>query len=367
MTETVNVRVKGEKQSATNGQSRHDTRTGKQPNYVDGSKAHLNSIIIHPMSAANLKKLCEERRFANGAKRAMKSNAHIAMTGIITFGKQAQPTINALSKHEQDDLFKDIAESIAKKFDVGLTGLTVHRDESAIHAHFQMPNIHKSGRPLSKMKVMYSELQDEAGKCVNHLDITRGVKKQERIKMGDDPSTYINRSVKELHNDLPKELARSRAHLATANEQLNVVEKQLSKKTTPSRPPVIPKRVEVIQQRHMLGMDTTTQDMYLAHDIHEHFTKEIKKAELLKQKMDNINAIEHKAKALQANVDKLQIKASSMTSNLTQRDNIITDLKTRVDDLERVLHDKGVKQSDLNGEIEKSRNHGRHDGFMDMK
>jgi hypothetical protein len=53
-----------------------------------------------------------------------------------------------------------------------------------------------------------SGLQDTAGEILEKhgLDIHRGKPKTERIRDGDDPSQIYNRSVKQLHEDLPKEI-----------------------------------------------------------------------------------------------------------------------------------------------------------------
>ena len=48
-----------------------------------------------------------------------------------------------------------------------------------------MPAFILQGIALSKMHVPYSELQDIAGSSLNHLGITRGKKKKDRIKDGE--------------------------------------------------------------------------------------------------------------------------------------------------------------------------------------
>ena len=49
MSMTVSVRIEGKKARATSGQVKHDTREGKQPEYVDQEKTKLNSVLVEPM------------------------------------------------------------------------------------------------------------------------------------------------------------------------------------------------------------------------------------------------------------------------------------------------------------------------------
>lgn len=114
----------------------------------------------------------------------MRSNASVSQVGIITFGTQAQKVIESLRPAEQDRLLRNAAETAAKHCKNELTGLVVHRDESAIHAHFQMPSICKDGKPQSKKGVDFSKLQDQVATSFFHLSITRGTKKSVRIERG---------------------------------------------------------------------------------------------------------------------------------------------------------------------------------------
>jgi len=158
------------------------------------------------MSAKKLHDECESRRKISGKKRAMKSSAHVATTGIITFSVDAQKTINDLTPETQNKIFRQITNGIADRMQTTVTGLVVHRDESAIHAHFQMPAINVTGEPLSKAHVDYGELQDIAGKSVAMFGIRRGKKKADRIADGELSSSHVNRTVKQLHEDLPGEI-----------------------------------------------------------------------------------------------------------------------------------------------------------------
>jgi len=209
MSKTVSIRVEHRAVSRAAGQRNHDIRYGKQiPNYVDRDRMKQNSILVHPKGAPELRKLCEERRSQRPTKRSMKIDAAVATNGIITFGTRAQPIIESLSKDDQNRLFQETANRIATRLNTDLTGLVVHRDESAIHAHFQLVAVNRDGMPLSTVidRTMAKELQDIAGRVYADYGIHRGTPKADRIERGDDPSKIYHRSTKKLHVDLPREL-----------------------------------------------------------------------------------------------------------------------------------------------------------------
>jgi hypothetical protein len=215
MSMTASIRVETRTTSSAGGQHSHDLRVGRQPDYVDSSRSHLNSTPVPYLSPSRLSSICLDRRKSRadlvGAKRqprSMKRDAAIGVAGIITFGKAAQPHIENLSHDEQDRLFMESAQAVAKKLETSLDGLSVHRDESAIHAHFQMTGYGLDGSPLSK-KIdikMCSVLQDIGAKPFLKFGISRGEKIGDRISRSDDYSKTIHRSVRQLHSDLPKEL-----------------------------------------------------------------------------------------------------------------------------------------------------------------
>ena len=205
---TVSVRIGHKSQSKSKCQRHHDTRKSKIPKYVDQSKSRLNSTVINPMAESELTKICDERRGQRNMLRHKKSDAAISTIGIITFSHEAQSVIESLPIEDQDKLFLEAANAIANEVDSDITGLVVHRDESAIHAHFQMPAYNKQGFPLSKSikPDTAKKLQDIAGSIFNDLGITRGKPKAQRILDNDPLSTIYHRSVKQLHDDLPREI-----------------------------------------------------------------------------------------------------------------------------------------------------------------
>jgi hypothetical protein len=208
MSMTVSVRIGHKSQSKSKGQRHHDTRVSHIPKYVDQSKISLNSTVVEPLAEAELGRICDERRSKRNTIRSKKRDSAISTIGIITFGHEAQSIIESLSIEEQNKLFLETANAIAKEVDSNITGLVVHRDESAIHAHFQMPAYNKKGFPLSKTikPETAKKLQDVSGDVYAELGITRGKPKAQRILDGDSPSQIYHRTVKQLQEDLPNEI-----------------------------------------------------------------------------------------------------------------------------------------------------------------
>lgn len=202
----ISVRIKHVGRGKAGFQRRHDARLGKQPEYVDGGRQHLNSVLIEPATPAQLRQVCTERVAAQeGRQRALKSDAAVATIGVLTFSRDAQKALEGLSAAEQDQRIRESCEAVAAEMGSELTGLVVHRDEQAIHAHFQVPARRADGQPISKT-VDTRRLQDVAAEAWKDLGITRGKPKAERVAAGEPYSTWRHRTVKQLHEDLPKEI-----------------------------------------------------------------------------------------------------------------------------------------------------------------
>lgn len=206
---TLSVRISHNKEGKSKGQRHHDMRTSTHtPNYVNKSKSALNSVIIAPAKEAELLHICMRRREKRAGLRKIADGGNISTMGIITFSHEAQSVIESLPIEEQDRRFLEVAEAIAKELNTTLTGLVVHRDETALHAHFQMPAYDFSGVPLSKTikPITTAKLQDVAANSYSDINISRGKPKKQRIADGDPSSTWVHRTVEQLHNDLPKEI-----------------------------------------------------------------------------------------------------------------------------------------------------------------
>lgn len=225
----ISVRVKTRSISATGGDRRHNQRIGKQPDYVDASRTPENSVLLEAPTPAKMSAECLRRRqaaFVPGPgkrqPRSMPKDAAVSISGIVTFSTDAQPAIDALPKAEQDRRFLAAAEAVADHLGTDVAGVAVHRDESAIHCHFTLYGYGQDGQPISRKlkKKVLSQLQDVAATAFSDLGITRGKKIGERIKNGEPYSKTVNRSVRELHRDLPIELQAAREKVAEMQQRV---------------------------------------------------------------------------------------------------------------------------------------------------
>ena len=201
------------------GQRAHDLRIGPQPGYVISGSSDLNRVLMEPLRRVELRTICLERRARRPSEKAMRSNATVEVAGIITFGKRAQVLFEALDADAQDAAYREVAEAVAKRLDTSLSGLVVHRDESAPHAHFQLPGVTHRGYPVSRVAKIGAlrDLQTIAAQVMaRHAPgIERGTAKTLRLAKGEKYADVVHRSVKQLHADLPAEIAAAKAEAAT--------------------------------------------------------------------------------------------------------------------------------------------------------
>lgn len=221
--QAASVRLKARSLKRAYGQRRHDFRIGPQPNYVDHDRKELNRILLEPRPLPIIKKDIEQLRRAKGAQRAMKSDAAVVTAGIVTFGHKASELFAELLPEQQDAALFELVSQIAKRLGTRVEAMVIHLDEISLHAHFELRAYNDSGVPVSKVatyKVM-SELQDMTAEILaQHCSgIERGHKKFDRIEAGADYAETLNRSVKQLHQDLPAEIAVRQTDLAALEEQ----------------------------------------------------------------------------------------------------------------------------------------------------
>lgn len=223
----ASVRLKAKSMSKAYGQRRHDFRRGRQPTYVDGARTHRNRALLVPRPLPEIRREVVALRREGGARRALKSNAAIVTVGIITFGVEAAAMFGRLEIERQDKAFQSLAEAIATRLGTTLEGLVVHLDETTIHAHFEMRGYDDDGTPISKVATfrVMSELQDLTAEIMGRFcpGIERGHKKWDRIEAGADYAATLNRSVKELHRDLPSEIEVLRAEIEVLRAELELL------------------------------------------------------------------------------------------------------------------------------------------------
>lgn len=214
-------------------QRRHDLRIGAQPDYVNPSPPEPNPVFIQPMTAAELKKLARARRAQRDTQRAMKSNAGIAVVGIIGFGIEAQAMFDALKPPEREQALRAAVQRIAAELKTSVSGLVLHLDETAKHAHFSLCGYDVDGQPLSTWmgRGVLRDLQTALHEALQAFmpDLERGRARKARAEAGAAPHELVNRSVAELHTDLPLEIAARRQELAELEEKVRTNEARAEK------------------------------------------------------------------------------------------------------------------------------------------
>ena len=227
--QAISVRVKHLPPGKYSGQRQHDLRLGRQPNYVDPGRSPGNRILVEPLPVARMREITLHRRNQGPPQRAMRSDSAIATTAIITFGKGVQPLISGAAIEQQDAAYRAVAAAICIRYDVELRGLVVHADEAAPHAHAVFDCRSGDGRAVSK-QLRGGELQDLAAAAIRpHFpEVTRGVRRAVRKEAGEPKSKWVNRSVRQLHQDLPAEIAAEEAALTTIKADCDIAREDLA-------------------------------------------------------------------------------------------------------------------------------------------
>jgi hypothetical protein len=211
------------------GQRRHDLRDGHVPIYVDQSRSNRNSQIIEAPTIDDLKKHVSDIKNRSSC-RQKKLPKNLAYAGILTFSYESQNITAGLTDDDIDRRVKASIDAIATAHNVDVLGLVIHRDEAALHAHFTLCAVDRAGHALQLKPRDTSELQDIAAEPWADLGITRGKKKTERIKNNEPFSATVHRSVRQLHTDLPKELASLEKRRAAAAGRLRDEERLRAEK-----------------------------------------------------------------------------------------------------------------------------------------
>jgi hypothetical protein len=208
------------------GQRAHDLRIGPQPAYVANERSDLNRVLIRPETGTNLKTICENRRALRQTVRGMKSNASVGVAGIVTFGIEAQKLFERLTPDQQNAAYRETAEAVASRLNTTLTGLVVHVDETAPHAHFQLPAYDMTGQPISmtaKRDAMRDLQTITAEVMGRHAPgIERGRSISARVAAGANFADTVHKTVQQLHIHLPSELAAKRSEIDQANKAAEV-------------------------------------------------------------------------------------------------------------------------------------------------
>lgn len=219
----ISVRIKALSQAKIRGQFNHDLRLGRQPNYVDQSRQKLNRVLINYPTPEFCKTDTEIRRRKTGTTRKAMSNQAVATSAIITFGVRAQQIFSEGDSKTQDEALLAVANTMADYYKLTVYGLVLHLDETAPHAHVVFSARDHQGKPFSKLN-RGSKIQDLAADAIKQYfpEIQRGIRKRDRIAAGEAPSKIYHRSVKQLHQDLPDEIAQKQTQLNDLNQDIKI-------------------------------------------------------------------------------------------------------------------------------------------------
>lgn len=232
---TISVRIKPRAGAdLIRGQYRHDLRKGRVPGYVDKTRSNKNShICLAAGYGERPGALIREFDRRLTAKKKTSRTAEV-LVGVVTFSKGAQELVENLPRDGQDKLLQHIVARVAAKMDVPANYVRIHRDESAIHAHFSLLNVTSKGRTYRGGRSDMSKLQDVAAQACQELgyDIKRGKSKAARIKDGEESSKYINRTVRQLHEALPKEIAILESERDALAEKVRAMSERLTEAET---------------------------------------------------------------------------------------------------------------------------------------
>lgn len=221
---SVMCRMEPRKASRYVGQVNHDLRRGPVPGYVNTAKSATNDILIPPPTSKVMAQKCIDLRSQRTMRRAMKSGGNVAYVGIIGFGSEAQIPFLKLTREQQNAAYLAMTLAIAKRLNVSLEGLTVHRDETGPHAHFVIPAYNIEGVPLTET-VKRGALMDLqtviAEEIQNHAPgIERGRARAARRAAGATKYETMHKTVAELHGSLESHLRGKRAEVEALTAQL---------------------------------------------------------------------------------------------------------------------------------------------------
>jgi hypothetical protein len=210
---------------------KHDMRLGHQPAYVDASRSDKNTLLSLSSGYDGLKSAWSRRLDRDSAEmesRRIENRKAKAMwrAAIITFSTEAQALLGDKSPEQEA---KAAFEDFARRQGVRLLWAVGHHDETAIHFHAMFENIRADGRCLRLNAKELSAEQDLVAKHFSKLGLVRGTKKADRIAAGEPPSKTINRSVKQLHADLPAEIEAAQERLAKAQARADKAEANAKK------------------------------------------------------------------------------------------------------------------------------------------
>jgi hypothetical protein len=219
----ASVRLKTLTMSRAKSQRSHAYRKGVIPGYVDQNRMSLNRTLVKLRPLTRIQAENVRLRETAGRKRKIKSNAAVVLMGVITFGHLAAEEFDRLTPEQQDQAFYKLAEKIAAKLKTTVESLAIHLDETTIHAHFMLRGYDDEGKAVSDAIRLRTtaEVQDMAHVVMSGFcsSIERGQRKRDRLEAGANFADTLHRSVRQLHQDLPAEIAAKQDQLGALSQQ----------------------------------------------------------------------------------------------------------------------------------------------------
>jgi len=226
------------------------------PSYIDPERTSRNIFLIrniNPETEAEAKELIGEIERENrelfkelkekgyiAKNQGYKLKSHLAY-GILTLSHEAQEEVKSEENLERFlGQAREYLKALADALGTDLFYAVVHLDETAPHIHFAMRNL-RTREPdpeaCSKLGLDYEVMKEGVGKSITGtfygesvkaksrrpymvhfsqlqdtldyfkpIGFGRGTPKKEREARGEPYWRIVNRSVRQLHEDLPKEL-----------------------------------------------------------------------------------------------------------------------------------------------------------------
>lgn len=355
----ISIRLGSRTYGQVSGSRNHDLRLGRIPKYVDQDRLHLNDILIKPATATEFRDICEKRRAnrkVGKARRGLRSDAAVMRDGIITFGTEAQKVFEALDRQTQNEALTAVAEAIAKRLKTTLAGLVVHRDETATHAHFDLPAVNVEGHPISQANIQsdFGRLQDLAAEIIAHFapQIERGHKKYDRLKAGAKYSDTVHRSVKQLHEDLPLEIETRMVTLAKLNKNIAATEAKLAAGTEDEAR--LRKRLATYQDRLVRQIAELDELQATQKALHQKIIDDAKaEGEAEKKQIIEAARIEEQAIKAQVEADRLAILSTAQDQALALMEGFELAMLCKIEPVVRDNRPKWLINAPLDDEARK--------------
>ena len=233
----VSVRLAGVPATRLAFIARHNLRQGPQPKYVDSTQTYRNVVLFGP-HAGNFNEAAQASaaRYRERVGQKVQRTQALLAEGIITFSRAAQPIV--LDKlDEAHACARSLVDAVVRDHGHGaeLVSLIYHADEAAPHYHFVIDGVGTDGRAVLQRvhKREGVHIQELGGLAFAAMGIQRGIPVIERMQRGEDRSKIVHRSVRQLHADLPKELAAKQRQVAAVT--VDLAELQAKASTTEAR------------------------------------------------------------------------------------------------------------------------------------